>query len=155
MIKFSSSLCVFLMMQHSIFMVSWTDIAAEFGVVSNIKKLSNIRGTQQRLKCGMSWRRIASLDLLSFRRNHDGKPVMPGHISCDAQFWQDNSPTFWKRQQSHFKQTLSEQVDWKRWFSSTEPKITRPETTGLFPLRLCEEYHPPRENCRSSNPAML
>jgi hypothetical protein len=50
---------------------------------------------------------------------------------------------------------LSKQVDWKRLFHSMAPKITRPNTTGLFSLGLCEEYHLSGENCRSLNSAAV
>jgi hypothetical protein len=53
-IGFSSALYVFLTMQHSIWMVSWTDITAEFGVVSHLKKFLNIR-TCQRLMFSVAW----------------------------------------------------------------------------------------------------
>lgn len=54
---------------------------------------------------------------------------------------------------SVFKWMLLQQVDWKRQFHSMAPKITRPNTTGLFPLGLFEEYHLSGGNCKSLNSA--
>jgi hypothetical protein len=49
-----------------------------------------------------------------------------------------STPIVWKHCLSVFKRIVSEQMDWKRWFPSMAHKTTRPNTTGRFPLGLCE-----------------
>jgi hypothetical protein len=88
-------------------------ITEEFGVVSHFKRLSNIRGTHQRLTCVVASREIASFKLFFVSGSNHDEPFAPEHIrtlhSATNTLWlqqEEAPPIFWKYYPSVIKRKV-------------------------------------------------
>jgi hypothetical protein len=157
-LRFSYTPCVYQMRYHSIWMVSRTDIKAEFGAVSYLKKLPNIRGSHQRLH--VIWHDERSHHWTFFFQG----ATVTSHLYLDMEelhsatiaLWCNvpagwSAPTIWKQCLSAFKLMLS-----KKWTGRGGFLAWPPRSLDLTPVNFLlwgygRRMSPMRRKCRSSN----
>jgi hypothetical protein len=101
--RFSWTQCVFLMKQHSVWMVLWTDKTAELGVINNFR---NYWTSEAHAKGCVMWHDERSyhgpfLFQKAIVTSHSYLNILEHYtvtqLPCDAWFQQDGAPpTFWK-----------------------------------------------------------